>query len=191
MKAQVRNFDGYRKVRSTLPPNYGSWDEFSQAQYLEASILLPGYILSSQGDRVAMAHAVEGRFPFLDHRVVEFAANLPPGLKMRALDEKYLLRRSFAHLMPHSVRRRRKQPYRAPGVQSFFGTPRNPIRHEYVDDVLSPATIREFGLFAPEAVQRLVQKARAGEAVGVRDNMALVGIISTQLLLQQFVRDFR
>src|SRR5207245_6239531 len=98
VKAQVRNFDGYRKVRSTLPPNYGSWDEFSQAQYLEASILLPGYILSSQGDRVAMAHAVEGRFPFLDHRVVEFAANLPPGLKMRALDEKYLLRRSFAHL---------------------------------------------------------------------------------------------
>ena len=67
----------YVELREALPAGYSGWDGLCQAQYLEAAYLLPGYILSSQGDRVSMAHAVEGRFPFLDHRVVEFAWRLP------------------------------------------------------------------------------------------------------------------
>ena len=72
-----RTLDGYDAVdelRANLPAEFPSW----HAQYLEAAYLLPGYILSSQGDRVAMAHAVEGRFPFLDHRAAELAAAVPP-----------------------------------------------------------------------------------------------------------------
>ena len=53
-----------------LPSNYGSWSAFNQAEFLEAQYLMPGYILSSQGDRMAMAHSVEGRYPFLDYRLV-------------------------------------------------------------------------------------------------------------------------
>ena len=79
VKAQLADYDAYTGVRCDAAPDYPRWDGFSQAQHLEASMLLPGYILSSQGDRVAMAHGVEGRFPFLDHRVVEFAAGLPRG----------------------------------------------------------------------------------------------------------------
>ena len=60
------------------------------------SIFSPGYILSSQSDRMAMAHSVEGRFPFLDYRVVEFAAKLPARLKMKVLNQKYLLKKAFA-----------------------------------------------------------------------------------------------
>ena len=79
---------------SRLPARFGRWHPLHQAQYLEASLLLPGYILASQGDRMSMANAVEGRFPFLDHRLVEFAARIPTGMKLRGLDEKHILKRA-------------------------------------------------------------------------------------------------
>ena len=86
-----------------LPDHYPRWDGLSQAQYLEATALLPGYILSSQGDRMAMAHSVEGRFPFLDHRVVEFACKVPRNLRIKVLNEKYILKRAAGHLIPRVV----------------------------------------------------------------------------------------
>ena len=170
-----------------LPAGYSRWDGFCQAQYLEAAYLLPGYILSSQGDRVAMAHSVEGRFPFLDHRVVEFAARLPPQLKMKVLDEKYLLKRCADGLVPPSVRKRTKQPYRAPEGKSFF----TGARPEYVDALLSPERLARSGIFDPITVGKLVAKFRQGRAIGIQDNMALVGVISTQLVVDQFVNGFR
>jgi asparagine synthase (glutamine-hydrolysing) len=64
-----------------LPAGFRQWRPLAQAQYLEATIFLPEYLLSSQGDRVGMAHSVEGRFPFLDHRVVEFCNALARALQ--------------------------------------------------------------------------------------------------------------
>jgi len=167
---------------------FAGWDGFSRAQYLETAILLPGYILSSQGDRVAMAHSVEGRFPFLDHRVVQFASSLPPRLKMKVLNEKYILKRAAGHLIPASVRRRPKQPYRAPDAASFVTPDRNGHLPEYVEALLSPERVEEDGVFSPSAVSHLLAKARAGKATGVRDNMALVSVLSTQLVIDRFVR---
>jgi asparagine synthase (glutamine-hydrolysing) len=146
-------------------------------------MLLPGYILSSQGDRVAMAHGVEARFPFLDHRIVEFAAGLPSHLKMHVLNEKYLLKWCTNGMIPASISRRPKQPYRAPESDSFFTS-----RLDYVDELLRPQRLREDGVFRPEAVENLVEKARSGRVLGARDNMAVVGIIATQLWIDQFIR---
>src|SRR5258706_15744358 len=75
--------DPYAALEADLPEAYARWDYFSRAQYLEAKYLLPGYLLSSQADRMSMANSVEGRYLFLDHRVVEFANALPPRLKMK------------------------------------------------------------------------------------------------------------
>src|SRR5262249_17732260 len=80
-KCQINNGDTYSEMEKMLAEGYSQWDGLSQTQYLEATGLLPGYILSSQGDRMAMAHSVEGRFPFLDHRVIEFACKIPAHLK--------------------------------------------------------------------------------------------------------------
>ena len=191
VKAHLADYDGYADLRARLPESYRRWDGFSQAQYLEATGLLPDYILSSQGDRVAMAHAIEGRFPFLDHRVVEFAAKLPARRKMKVLEEKYLLRRAFSDYVPEPVQRRRKQPYRAPEARSFFGSPDSPVQHDYANDLLSTETLRDYGIFSPGAVQGLVRKARSARILAARDNMALVGILSTQILLRQFVHNPR
>lgn len=168
----------------SLPETFAGWDAFTKAQYLEACYLLPGYILSSQGDRVAMAHAVEGRFPFLDHRVAEFACRLPSRLLMKVLQEKHLLKRSARNLVPRAVLERHKQPYRAPDARSFFCAG----SADYVDELLSPGRIREDGVFHPGAVEKLVEKARRGDVAGVADNMAVVGILSTQLLIERFIR---
>jgi len=186
VRAEIAGDDGYSKVRAGLPQSYSSWDSFCQAQYLETKYLLPGYILSSQGDRMAMAHSVEGRFPFLDYRVVEFASRLPVSLKMKVLNEKYLLKRCAAGLIPPSVAKRHKQPYRAPEGCSFL----QPAAREYLEELLSPGQIQRDGIFDGPAVGMLLDKFRKGAAIGIKDNMGLVGIVSTQLLLHQFINHF-
>jgi len=175
-------------LRAELPADYDRWPPFCQSQYLETAYLLPGYILSSQGDRVAMAHSVEGRFPFLDHRVVSFAASLPPRLKMRGLQEKFLLKETARGLVPEPILRRPKQPYRAPDVPSFFLKGGGGTDLDYVRELLSPETLDDFGLFDARAVSALVRKCEKGRFLGVKDNMAFVGVLSTQLVVDQFIR---
>jgi asparagine synthase (glutamine-hydrolysing) len=183
LRAEIGSYNAMEEFRGQLPAEFDRWHPLSQAQFIEAGYFLPGYILSSQGDRVGMAHAVEGRFPFLDHRLVEYANQLPPRLKLRGLVEKYILRKSMQRHLPEVIANRPKQPYRAPDVQSFFSdsTP------EYVNDVLSASAVKRAGLFDVSAVARLLEKCRAGQAIGFRDNMALVGVLSAQLLHQHFV----
>jgi asparagine synthase (glutamine-hydrolysing) len=165
-----------------VPREFQCWNWLSQAQYLETKYLLPGYILSSQGDRMAMAHSVEGRFPFLDHRVVDFASRLPPEMKMKVLNEKFLLKQTARNLIPESIRARSKQPYRAPEANCFF----RPKRAEYLDELLSPRRLEQQGLFHPRAVERLIHKFETGAAIGTKDNMAMVAIVSTALLQEEF-----
>jgi asparagine synthase (glutamine-hydrolysing) len=183
MKAAVGECDSMRTLESTVPSKFGAWDGFARAQYLESRYLLPGYILSSQGDRMSMAHGVETRFPFLDYRLVEFASKLPPHLKMKVLCEKYLLKSVARKFAPASVVDRSKQPYRAPDARSFMGA-HSP---EYVAELLSPSCIKKYGLFDSTSVQRLVAKALSGNLIGTADNMAVVGVLSTQLLVHHFI----
>ena len=186
---QVDESDAYEELSFALPIGFGEWSAFCQAQYLETAILLPGYILSSQGDRVAMANSVEGRFPFLDHRLAEFAAKVPPRWKMKGLNEKYLLKRAVRGLIPARILARKKQPYRAPDAKSFFTSDWSSAREGYVEELLSPGRLQGDGVFRPDAVEKLMQKTRAGKATSVRDNMAVVGILSTQILVDKFIRN--
>lgn len=168
-----------------MPSEQSRWDPLSRGQWLEMTTLLPGYILASQGDRMLMAHSVEGRFPFLDKNVAEFANQLPSRHKLFGLDEKFLLKRAFADLVPDEVRNRSKQPYRSPDASSFFGD--RPI--DWVAEVLSESAVRSAGVFDPGAVQGLVAKVtrRRGERMSNTDNMRTLGVITTQLIHQQFV----
>jgi asparagine synthase (glutamine-hydrolysing) len=184
LKAELGGSLAIDEMRRGLPERFGGWGAFRKAEYLETMHLLPGYILSSQGDRMAMAHSVEARYPFLDHRVVEFAAALPPRLKMKVLEEKHLLKKAAAGLIPEAIRRRYKQPYRAPDAK-FCEHLNRELR-----DLLSPAEIRRGGVFDPKRVQSLEEKVRGGRAA-VRDTMALVGILSVQVLLELFVHSRR
>ena len=178
--------DVFTTIEASLPDAIHRWHPFNRAQYIEAKTLMGNYLLCSQGDRMLMKNSVEGRFPFLDHRLIEFANRLPPKLKMKVLNEKYLLKRSMARYLPESIINRYKQPYRAPDIPSFF-TDRTP---EYVDEALSEAALQRSGYFDPKKVSMLVKKIRRGRAIGYKDNMAFVGILSTQVWHRLFVEEY-
>lgn len=184
LRASLTGYDALDDLRAGLPEDFSRWHPLSQAQYLETTYLLPGYILSAQGDRVAMANAVEGRFPFLDHRVVELAARIPPRLKLKGLTEKHILREAARPLLPERMAARTKQPYRAPDAASFFG----PAAPGYVASALAPASVAAGGLFDAGAVSKLVDKGVDGRLNGFRDNVALVGVLSTELLRAGLVK---
>ncbi|MBW2647183.1 MAG: asparagine synthase (glutamine-hydrolyzing) [Deltaproteobacteria bacterium] len=106
----IGQYDGYEDVRQSLPESYERADDFSKAQYLEMSIFLSNYLLSSQGDRVAMANSIEIRLPFLDPRIVDFMARVPSKWKLLGLNEKHILKKSFEGILPDQITSRPKNP---------------------------------------------------------------------------------
>jgi asparagine synthase (glutamine-hydrolysing) len=175
--------DAAGRLRESLPKDLAKWHPFNRSEYLEAKTLLPSYLLSSQGDRMLMANSVEGRFPFLDHRLIEFATKLHPRYKMRVLREKWLLKKAMGPALPASILNRHKQPYRAPDAAAFLGA----AMPEYVKELTSETMISRFGYFDPVKVSRLIAKLGRTKVPAARDNMAFIGVLSTQIWHATFV----
>ena len=149
--------DPAARLIARLPERFERFSPLGKAQYVEIQTFLEGYLLHSQGDRMLMGHSIEGRFPFLDYRVAEFAAALPDRLRLRGLEEKYALRRAVSTFLPEEVYARRKRPYRAPIGRVFVGED----APGYVRELLSAESLSAAGIFRPEAVQRVVAKFEA------------------------------
>lgn len=186
-REQAAGADVRAALLATIPPDFARWAPLAQDQYLEIRTLLSGYLLSSQGDRMLMTHSVEGRFPFLDRDVVELAGSLPASFKLRGLDEKHVLKRLARGLVPEEIIARKKQPYRAPDALSLSGA----AAEGWVEGLLSEQAVRAAGVFDPAGVAALWRKCRAragAEQFSNHDNMALVGVVSTQLLWDRLIR---
>ena len=186
LKEELKGYNCLSDFECHLPERFTNWDYLSQAQYLEITTLLSGNLLSSQGDRMMMANSVEGRFPFLDYRVIEFCANLPANIRLKGLTEKYILKKIAKPYLPETITKRQKQAYRAPDSASFF----NGSKLNYVDELLSAENLVKTGYFNPRAVTNLASKCRAADPalLGARYNMAIVGIITTLLLDRLFIK---
>ena len=172
-------------VVTAMPAGSEKWDPLSRGQWLEMTTLLAGYILASQGDRMLMANSVEGRFPFLDRDVVDLANALPARHKLFGLEEKYLLKRAFADLVPEEIIYRPKQPYRAPDAASFFAG----SSPAWFGEAVSERAVAEAGVFEPSLVARLLAKCRrtGGENMSNTDNMRILAVVSTQLTHESFI----
>ena len=182
--------DPLARLRAALPEGFAGWSTLERAAHLELTTLLAPYLLAAQGDRVAMAHGVEGRFPFLDHRVFACSVRLAPERKLAPdLVEKAELRALASRLsaLPPEVIARAKQPYRAPEVTPFFGDPSTaPGSPGWVEERLEARALDAVGIFDPERVAALLRRCRAGRAGGFRTGMALIGILSTQVWHERF-----
>jgi len=188
VRAALAGSDPAGGLLARLPAAFGRWSPLAGDQYIEVRTLLSAYLLSSQGDRMLMANSVEGRFPFLDRDVVALANSLPDRYKLAGLDEKAVLKRAARGLVPPAVLERKKQPYRAPDAVSFTGG----AAPAWVDEVLAPPSLARAGIFDPELAGRFHRKCRE-RAVETpfsnADNMALVGILSTQLLSRDMIEN--
>ncbi|MDM7940077.1 MAG: asparagine synthase (glutamine-hydrolyzing) [Methanothrix sp.] len=179
----ISAYDPVTELEELIPGEFSSWHPLNQAQYLEIKLLLAGYLLSSQGERMTMAHGVEGRYPFLSHRLCEFASRLSPHLKLKGLKEKYILKKTFRHELPPEIFSRVKQPYGAPNKEAFFW---NTHPRSNIEPYLGRDSIVSAGVFDPDRVESLMAKCARQGRMSFRDNSALLGILSTQMLLDQF-----
>lgn len=170
-------------LESSIPSGFERWPDLSKAQYWESRQLLSGYLLSSQGDRMAMAYSVEGRYPFLDHNIFNLARRIPPDMKLRGLQEKYLLKKAFSGDLPVEIVSRLKNPYRAPDASALLSSQNSaPLL-----DSLSPAGVRRRGLLDADAVSKLIKRAIANPEASARDNMAVVLAYSAHLFHDLFI----
>lgn len=187
MKERIAQDSPSEALIRSLPDDFPSRSPMEKCQYLEMRTLLQGYLLSSQGDRMLSAHGVEGRFPYLDHHVIEFLAGVPERYKLRGLFDKTLLRESFRNDLPPSIFERPKFAFRAPEVYAFVND-----ANGIVEQHLNEDRIKAAGIFDPSVVRRLlVRLARTDSArFSTRDNLAFVQILSTQMLHGLFVERF-
>ena len=113
---------------------------------------------------MSMAHGIEGRVPFLDHELVEFAFRLPRNLRLRRLTGKYLLRRLAERVLPRATAQRRKMPFYVP-IENYF---QQPDFVEMMEDLLGEDSVRRRGLFRPEAVSELRRSMHGKEFLLVK-----------------------
>jgi asparagine synthase (glutamine-hydrolysing) len=126
-----------------------------QRSYLDFKLRLSEHLLSEHGDRMVQAHSVEGRYPFLDPAVVDFAVHMPPWLKLNDLVEKYVVKKAALGLVPPEIVNREKFGFRAPGTPYLLQQ-----QVEWVEDLLSYEHIRAQGYFNPEVVEKLKRRYR-------------------------------
>lgn len=185
LSSSVNGSDPISELYSTIPSGFESWSDLAKSQYIETRIFMSSYLLSSQGDRMAMGNSVEGRYPFLDYRVIEYCSKLPDSFKLNCLNEKFILKKISQGRIPESISNRTKQAYRAPISDSFFSQ-RTP---DYITEILSDSHIQSVGIFDPVKVANLIQKVKQQKTVSEIDQMAVAAIISTQLMYKMFITE--
>ncbi len=185
--ACLQENDVYEKMLHLLPESFDRWDYLAKAQYLETVLFLSNYLLSAQGDRVAMGNSLEIRLPYLDYRVIEFMCRVPPSMKIRGLREKYLLKKVFEGTVPDNIRNREKNPYRAPVGPALL----HPDNLDKTMHYVAEEAIRGAGVFDAARTAGLIKKMRSSRQATETEHMALAGIVSTQVLHDRFIRQYR
>lgn len=162
------NDDACRRLRANtqmdelvqrMKPRIEGRDRINQSLYIETKTRLSGWILW-KSDRLSMSHSVEARVPFMDHLMVEFAARVPPNLKLKEMDEKYLLKKIMAPHMPQHPQQFKKRAFYTPIKEWFFT--RDKIKT--VEPFISEEAINCTGIFSYSGVKQLVDDILQMEA---------------------------
>ncbi|MFO0839984.1 MAG: asparagine synthase (glutamine-hydrolyzing) [Phycisphaerae bacterium] len=169
-----------------LNPGIARWHPLNRSLYVGYKTMLPGLLLASKGDRVAMHNSVETRYPFLDEEVIAFCAAIDPEYKLKRMTEKWLLRQVAQRLLPRKIAARPKTMFRATMSRTFLAAD----RPAWVDQLLSPESLRRTEYFDVRAVEAVREwQTREPRWTTVRSfvfDMALTAVIATQLWLHTY-----
>ena len=136
-------------IHSLIPDKINNLGILNTSSYLFCISTLPGYILSTVGDRMEMAHSVEGRVPFLDHRLFDFVKMLPDNMKINDYIEKYILREAAKNIVTETLYFRTKQPFFAPPLVGVLG--------EMMDDIFNSRILKDLPFFNQKKVLNLLR----------------------------------
>ncbi|MBF0398131.1 MAG: asparagine synthase (glutamine-hydrolyzing) [Desulfobacterales bacterium] len=180
IKNELSGYNIEDDVIPSLPKDFSRWTILQKTQYLEMKTLLSGYLLSTQGDRMSMAHGVEGRYPFLDYNVVEMFAHVPDNFKLNYMNEKYILKEAFKDILPEAIISRNKYPYRAPEAVSL-------MTKKVLNQYLNEEVINRQNFFCWKYVSRLIDKLQKNinqnVEISFNDNFTYVNIVGTTMFL--------
>jgi asparagine synthase (glutamine-hydrolysing) len=150
-------------------------DPLSMIQYLDMKTYLPGDILTKV-DRASMAHALEVRVPLLDHKLVEWISGLPPDMKLKGSEGKYIFKKAMEKYLPHDILYRKKQGFAVPLAAWFRG----PLRERVQQALLGP-NLAATGIFNQDFLRQMVEQHLSGR----RDYSAPIW---TVLMFEAFLR---
>lgn len=158
-------------------------DPVNQSLYIWGKTLLPNYILSNVGDRMEMAHSVEGRLPFLDHHVAQEAARMPVAMKINGMTEKYVLREAAHSVLIETVYKRQKHPFKSPPAT----IQRDGRLYTFLQDTLRGHTLDGPGIYDRAKVTPLLDAIPSMDMAGCgRADMLLMWMTSLCLLHESF-----
>jgi asparagine synthase (glutamine-hydrolysing) len=169
-----------------ISPDLDRWHPFNRQMYFGGRVMLPGHLLASKGDRIAMHSSVETRYAFLDEDVIAYMSKIHPRWKLRGvMNDKFVERKVAERWLPKDVAWRRKKMFRAP-MDSWGKVNREQgpgHQSSWIDQVLSLESVRKAGYFDPEAVEAARQRlAKPGRGLGrLSVEMGLTGVLATQL----------
>lgn len=175
-------------INESLPSVFINLSSIERTQVVEIATLLSGYLLSSQGDRVSMANSVEGRFAFLDSAILEFSSRLPSHIMMSGLNEKTLLKKIGATILPANVLHRKKYPYRAPDIECFLTTKNG---KKLLAEEFEEGRLARTGIFDSGKINRLLLKVSARPDIPVTrtENMVLMSALASQMFYRIFIEE--
>jgi asparagine synthase (glutamine-hydrolysing) len=177
--------DGLKAVSSLINNHsyYEGLTDIQKAQWLEFQTLLPGYLLSTQGDRMSLANSVENRCPFLDPNVINLSYAINRKFDLDSIEKK-VLREAFGKELPVEILKKRKQPYRAPDSKVFVEE-----KPDYLELLLSEHEIRKIGFLNEKFCSLLTKKIMQSPAceIGIKENQAFIFLLSLCLLHRQYV----
>jgi len=190
-ESELKNNTQMEGLAEKLKPQIAGLDPLNQSLYFETKTRLPSWVLWKT-DRMSMAHGVEARIPFMDHKFVELTASIPPWLKLNGMDEKYILRKIMMPHLPEHPTSFKKRAFYTPIKEWFFNSTHQSALHEY----LSESALSEVGIFNPQRVTRLLDKLLG---IGEVDNLEeinramklewiLLSVLSIQILHRLFVK---
>jgi asparagine synthase (glutamine-hydrolysing) len=184
-KARFVGRDSARLFLDSLdvPAVLNGRDPLNKSLFVWAKSVLPNYILNLLGDRMEMAHSVEGRVPFLDHHVVECVCRAPVSLKIRGVTEKYLLREATKRLITETVYRRQKHPFLSPPATTV---PTERF-HQMIQDTLRGPVLASLPFYDQKKVVALLDRL---PVMSDSDRMgwdpALMSVLSACVIQERF-----
>ena len=158
-------------------------DPVHQSLYLWSKTMLPGYILTMLGDRMEMAHSIEGRVPFLDHPLVELIRSQPVTQKINGMTEKYVLREATRDVITDTVYRRQKHPFMSPPATLH---PQEKLS-TFMQDTLRGATLASIPFFDQKKVIGLLDDLHTmDEGARIANDQVLMTVVSACVLQDKF-----